>query len=435
MVGKVGVSSSKNLPQDYMISLDDSDNSLTQGVFPVSPRELPKSSWTKNIDGMPSNKGGLKNGKATYEYASGNCEQDATASRLRTFSFPNENNSIVAHNMESGNASNGKSGRMSSIRSFSNNYSPQSPPDSSTSTSTPTRISFKSRTSSVSSIPTSVLHFSEFAKGEEQLRQQESESEALFNHLRTFEMDKSFKGQENFSTKESPRLRNSFINNSRRASLESPTKFLQDSAKRRSSVGSASILTQSPSDHLQLSPRSVPHRRASAVVDLATKDLEDINNSIRASTFNSSGNQRKVLYRGSLCEGKTAQLMSDFTEDPRRHSLLASPKLTIENTKEQLRRNSCGPYSSFSQFIEQNGLDRKDSIFAYLPETGDNIQQPIVNLNIVNEMKLGKPPISKKYNNNFTHQVSSTIDEEDSTENLSAQDPDEVVSLIEFLSS
>lgn len=60
----------------------------------------------------------------------------------------------------------------------------------------------------------------------------------------------------------------------------------------------------------------------------------------------------------------------------KRYSHELSPKLTIENTNEQIRRNSVGTYSSLTDFAQQHHIDVNGRVFV------DKPQAPKINLDI-----------------------------------------------------
>ena len=68
----------------------------------------------------------------------------------------------------------------------------------------------------------------------------------------------------------------------------------------------------------------------------------------------------------------------DGEEDISSHSYTheLSPKLTIQNTNEQIRRNSVGTYSSLTDFVKQNHINVDGRIFV------DSPQAPKINLDI-----------------------------------------------------
>ncbi|KAG0671619.1 hypothetical protein C6P45_000110 [Maudiozyma exigua] len=61
---------------------------------------------------------------------------------------------------------------------------------------------------------------------------------------------------------------------------------------------------------------------------------------------------------------------------PHHYSHELSPKLTIENTNEQIRRNSVGTYSSLTDFAQKHHIDVNGRIFV------DKPQAPKINLDI-----------------------------------------------------
>lgn len=61
-----------------------------------------------------------------------------------------------------------------------------------------------------------------------------------------------------------------------------------------------------------------------------------------------------------------------------------SPKNTIMNTNEQLRRNASGRFGSLKEFAEKNQINIEGKIFAHKVETGD-ILQPLIDLDIDNK--------------------------------------------------
>ena len=261
----------------------------------------------------------------------------------------------------------------------------------------------------------------------------ENESETLFNQLRNFEAGEEVGSKQLMETDPS-RLKYLFWAHSRKASFDSPTKQLQETNKRRSSslISNSNSLSSSNAPS-QGSPRTVHHQRASALKEspdamLINQPLLDGGKSdtdlvsSRNQTVPPSANDRKL------------SLGDNFFS--RKHSLIPSPKLTIENTKEQIRRNSNGTYNNYTQFSKLNGLDKDPPVFACLPETGDVPRTSIINLDLVNDFKHEKPLSSKKYKPHFEMSFSPTISEENSSsDSLRNNKLDEMVTLIEFLKS
>ena len=72
----------------------------------------------------------------------------------------------------------------------------------------------------------------------------------------------------------------------------------------------------------------------------------------------------------------TFNIDNDTSNKSKRYSHELSPKLTIENTNEQIRRNSVGTYSSLTDFAQQHHINVNGRIFVDKPQT------PKINLDI-----------------------------------------------------
>ena len=157
----------------------------------------------------------------------------------------------------------------------------------------------------------------------------------------------------------------------------------------------------------------------------------------------------------SACSGELPKLFkietTGYCNTYKKHSTVPSPKLTIENTKEQIRRNSNGHFENFHQFAKLNGIERRGSVFACLPETGDSVTDPKINLDFVTTFKMERPPRYRKYKTYFEKRLASTISEEGSSsqpssdsasssscylykeKNSNKDKDDEMLTLIDFL--
>lgn len=282
----------------------------------------------------------------------------------------------------------------------------------------------------------------------------ENESENLFNQLRSYRIGSQVDFHSN-SDKEShydeadlQGLRSAFLRSSRKSSLENPGRQLQEFKKRQSlsRMSTSSIVT--PQMSPQMSPRGTFHKRASAISDSQHTLLFD----------NSTFRLRKNLTSESefsACSGELPKLFkietTGYCNTYKKHSTVPSPKLTIENTKEQIRRNSNGHFENFHQFAKLNGIERRGSVFACLPETGDSVTDPKINLDFVTTFKMERPPRYRKSKTYFEKRLASTISEEGSSsqpssdsssssscylykeKNSNKDKDDEMLTLIDFL--
>lgn len=60
-----------------------------------------------------------------------------------------------------------------------------------------------------------------------------------------------------------------------------------------------------------------------------------------------------------------------------------SPRATILDTNEQIKRNSSGPFGSLLEFAQHHRMDTTRKVFAHCAETGD-VPQPTIDLDLVN---------------------------------------------------
>ena len=96
------------------------------------------------------------------------------------------------------------------------------------------------------------------------------------------------------------------------------------------------------------------------------------------SISNTTSNSRKTSMASSILDRELhSSLDTSYTHQE-------SPKSTILNTNEQLRRNVSGNFGNLEEFAIRNQINIKGKIFADKPETGD-ILQPLIDLDIGNE--------------------------------------------------
>lgn len=58
-----------------------------------------------------------------------------------------------------------------------------------------------------------------------------------------------------------------------------------------------------------------------------------------------------------------------------------SPRMTIRDTNEQIKRNSSGRFGSLLEFAQHNHVDTTGKVFAHCAETGDK-SQPTIDLDV-----------------------------------------------------
>ncbi|AMD20776.1 HDR033Cp [Eremothecium sinecaudum] len=192
---------------------------------------------------------------------------------------------------------------------------------------------------------------------EKSFNMEESQSEALFNHLKHFTIDSSHDPVDSQYSK----LKSKFWSESRKSSQDSHMLSLL-SSQRRSSVYSTGNPESTASSIMSiastgpLGKRSI-HRRSRDFISLPiAMGLEDGNSKTKSHVDETSGSTRV-----------------------RAENLLASLDAISKDTKEQIRRNSAGTFSSLLDFVEKNGVEAKRHVFAHCPETGD-IGNPVINL-------------------------------------------------------
>ncbi|QEU61818.1 Ics2 [Kluyveromyces lactis] len=434
---------------NYEMNFDDEgDRSKFLTGNSVSPRSLSKAHFPRRhmIKGSPAQHTLLQSSSENVLRPAIKLGNNNTAAiRMRNFSFPNDlqSDNDTASEQELRrpssltNLSQGKPVSRSSQQSV---YT--SPTSYSTSAASSPRRSTKSGTNSSFSFP---ANYSSMFKGYNGLApdavddhiQRENESENLFNQLRNYKISSENNSVSFDDDADSDRFKSVFLAHSRKSSIDSPTMQLRDFKKRRpSSLISGSSLTSNPVSVTQLSPRSTFHKRATAMTD--SQEMVSVDD------FTPKGRQSDMDIHdpdsGDYLDDKrptqslrTLSLDDGSSETISKHSLVPSPKLTIENTKEQIRRNSNGHFENFHQFAKLNGLDRYNSVFANLPETGDNVSDSVINLDFVNDFKLQKPPRTKKYRPHFQQRLSTAISEETSSAESSPSRDDEMMTLIDFL--
>ncbi|AGO13609.1 AaceriAGL270Wp [[Ashbya] aceris (nom. inval.)] len=239
------------------------------------------------------------------------------AARLRNFSFPNVGDGTVATQVPRAAPSNG-------------------------------RQSFAGKHSRVNSLI------------EKSINLEESQSEALFNHLKAYTIGDAGEKDNSYS-----RLKTTFWLHSRKSSDESP----------------------------RLSVLSTQHRNSL----FSTGNTEEHSSS---ASISSSSSCRRALHRRSRDYITLPQLEKlsivdirpvSSAEPSARRGSSALANAIARDTSEQIRRNSTGVFASFRDFAAKTGAPTKGRVFAHCPETGDP-GTPVIDLEPAHSSAVTTPP-------------------------------------------
>ncbi|QLQ81875.1 hypothetical protein HG537_0G01290 [Torulaspora globosa] len=74
---------------------------------------------------------------------------------------------------------------------------------------------------------------------------------------------------------------------------------------------------------------------------------------------------------------------SSLPNEPYKNYVYQSPRNTIQDTNEQIKRNSSGRFGSLVEFAQHHQMDTTGKVFAHCAETGD-VPQPTIDLDLVN---------------------------------------------------
>ncbi|CDO92485.1 unnamed protein product [Kluyveromyces dobzhanskii CBS 2104] len=446
-------STSELFPNDYKLNfIDRSESPNGFAANPVSPRSLSKPHFSGHTAKGPPVRKTLVRPSSDYILRSAiNQENNTAAIRLRNFSFPTDlQHDHGASGQELRNLSSFNNPNQSKVLSKGSQQSPQTSIASYSNSvmSSPRRVTRSGTNSSISSSSNYSPTFSKELYGNcsdavGSHIKQEHDSEHLFNHLRfctlTSENNNSVKLDDDGTQKS--KLMPAFLLHSRKSSVDSPTRKLQDVKKRRSSsLISGSSSSTIPSTTQQSSPRSYHHKRASAMtnsLEMVSPDSLTLNDLNSDSDTNIDGSN---LRKGPKSEERNQYDRNFFADDhasgaKRNYYDIPSPKLTIENTKEQIRRNSNGQFGTFQEFLELHGLQQDMSVFASLPETGDNVSNCIINLDHIHDFNPQVSPRRKMCKPHYGQRLSIAISEEDSSIDSSSSRDDELLTLMDFLNS
>ncbi|SMN20939.1 similar to Saccharomyces cerevisiae YBR157C ICS2 Protein of unknown function [Maudiozyma saulgeensis] len=148
------------------------------------------------------------------------------------------------------------------------------------------------------------------------------------------------------------------------------------SHKRNGSISGNMFIVTPPNDsyHENVTPASslsnTPTKRTSnnnnqkkSLSVVVPNDIDDLN-----PIFSPGFNEINTF---TNTNNNNSNISSDEDEGVSSHSYTheLSPKLTIQNTNEQIRRNSVGTYSSLTDFVKQNHINVDGRIFVDKPQT------------------------------------------------------------------
>ncbi|CAI4274336.1 CFF_collapsed_G0003440.mRNA.1.CDS.1 [Saccharomyces cerevisiae] len=183
---------------------------------------------------------------------------------------------------------------------------------------------------------------------------EESQGEALFNKLKTY----SFPGD-----KDGVKTRRNSSICPRKPNAVSPLRVESNELSSHSHSRSLSHELTKPSGR-----RKSYHRKSHAI---------SFSRSCKPNFID--GRQFKKNFIGKFFLDKEYHSSPDTS-----YTHQMSPKNTIMNTNEQLRRNASGRFGSLKEFAEKNQINIEGKIFAHKVETGD-ILQPLIDLDIDNK--------------------------------------------------
>ncbi|QLL34758.1 hypothetical protein HG536_0H01330 [Torulaspora globosa] len=78
-----------------------------------------------------------------------------------------------------------------------------------------------------------------------------------------------------------------------------------------------------------------------------------------------------------------AASLSPLPPEQGKNYVYQSPRNTILDTNEQIKRNSSGRFGSLVEFAQHHHMDTTGKVFAHCAETGD-VPQPTIDLDLVN---------------------------------------------------
>ncbi|CAI4058925.1 hypothetical protein N7582_001242 [Saccharomyces uvarum] len=191
---------------------------------------------------------------------------------------------------------------------------------------------------------------------------EESQGEAIFNKLKTYSLP---------GDKDGVKTRRDSSICPKRTTAISPLRMDSNELPLHSHSHSLSHEFMKPSGR-----RKSYHRKSHAISFSRSykPDFFDDYDSIS----NTSSNSRKTSMASSILDREFhSSLDTSYTHQE-------SPKSTILNTNEQLRRNASGKFGNLEEFAIRNQINIKGKVFAHKPETGD-ILQPLIDLDIGNE--------------------------------------------------
>lgn len=277
-----------------------------------------------------------------------------------------------------------------------------------------------------------------------------SRSEALFDKLRRYSFNRdSRSSNEDFGIFDMFKV--SLNDKKRKSGENSPRKPLMVSERRDSVLSSVSL--GSKDTERSLNTKRPHHRRTSAMSldktsQTAAYPKHPVARNVEPSHDQQIMHQEQKLRLG-VNRGRSLG-----------HSEPVSPHLTIENTNEQIRRNSDGYFQSMAFLKTRRGTNNAGPVFAGFPETGD-VSPSIIDLDTIEfqtpygDTKKGYSlyssslsPSSKKWESRSTGLGLMTFESVEeraeslsrSTENISNKDADvlksdddEILSLKEFL--
>ncbi|AAS54221.1 AGL270Wp [Eremothecium gossypii ATCC 10895] len=184
---------------------------------------------------------------------------------------------------------------------------------------------------------------------EKSINMEESQSEALFNHLKAYTIGDAGEQDNSYS-----RLKTTFWLHSRKSSDESPRMSVLSTQHRNSLFSTGNTEEQSSTGSVSSSSsfRRTNHRRSREYIPL------------------------QQLERLSIVDVRPV-VGKDDPSARRGSSALANA--IARDTSEQIRRNSTGVFASLRDFAAKTGAPTKGRVFAHCPETGD-ASTPVIDL-------------------------------------------------------
>ncbi|AET38280.1 Ics2p Ecym_2561 [Eremothecium cymbalariae DBVPG len=202
-------------------------------------------------------------------------------------------------------------------------------------------------------------------KREKTFNMEESQSEALFNHLKLYTIgNNNRESHSGYNT-----LKSKFWSHSRKSSEDSPRLSLL--SHRRSSLFSSNYADSSSSGR-----PSVGSSGSSGTKSYHKRSRDHV--SVPICIKSPNGRKSEPLFAVNLPSSQRNEQPEERRKTTENMNLQGA---IAEDTSEQLRRNSSGNFGSLLDFTSKTGIQAKGHVFAHCPESGDR-PTPVIDLNI-----------------------------------------------------